>query len=1023
MKYHIKIALKVILLISIWYFLTSQTVKREEILQAQKKVSEGRYYEAFSILEKIPEKERNELWYFLFIESIEKISEKEALKYINEYFSRFDEGIYAPELNYKIALIYLKSKNWQNALAHLEKIKDKETYAYNRDFLYNYGVALLNTGSYSKAAEIFYSLMGGESSCSMDLSVIYYYAVCKFHLQQFEVAYYYFKQVEKSPEHKDVPLWILYCLYNMGKYEEVISYGMEHGFIYNGSIAQGTIARIIGESFFKLGRYSEAISFLHYAVNRFSSEVYDSALVYNLRYMLGISYLMIGDIASAKNIFQKMYGDYEEHRADIAYYLGHIAHKENDLQKAKFYYYEALRLSSYPQIKDNAQWNYVILTYKSGNDPFNGAMSTLISYLNEYSKNQRLLDTLRLSQIIDMVYNLGIKTKDYSSLYATLSAFKNINKRIDNLLPVIAYNTALYFFENDLLDSAKKYAHYALSESSDPSILINTYYLMGVIHLRKNNYDSALAVFSKAATLPTSSFHPLYHSIIYNLSYLYYKQGMDSLAIAYATHLDEENPKSPLNEKNLRFLASLYYQNKNFSKALPLYQKLFKISPSEKDLQKIISCYNLMEKSKEKIDFLSLVSDSLPDHLKFKVYYECANEFIKINKYDSALTYFKKALYINAEPDPEFKFSYAITLLKTNQSDTAISLLKKILLDGNTPQSIKEIAAATLKDFYVKSDKYNELEQFVKENNIAIHLPPEDSILYEKYAIALSKGNCHQIIESGENFLSKTKSFNPTSTLDVLYSIANCYLTLSDTLNAKKHYMDIFTKWKKMQISPKKPVLSAAEFLFTYWLNTKDTNSLKTYIKDLFLLSDLPSNFVKYVIIEYMRILYKYGNYQDIIALFNNCQNILSSMENSFSAELTYYTAYSYLQLDSTSNAYILFDKVCDLVQNYFCAGSIYHKALIKYITGDKETAYQVATNLIDNGPSYARWNGKSLILIARILLDKNEKTNAYSLLKSITANNAFPDFIIKEAKELMETIELPSFEDSKEDTSTSSTQ
>ena len=138
------------------------------------------------------------------------------------------------------------------------------------------------------------------------------------------------------------------------------------------------ISKIIGESFFNLESYIEAVPYLEaYRGKKGTWENIDF-------YQLGYAYYMQGNYEKAIGQFNKIIGKKNSLAQNAYYYLADCYLKTNQKAAAQNAFKSASRMNFDPIIKEDAFLNYAKLSYEVGN-PYEEPPNVLLDFLEAYS--------------------------------------------------------------------------------------------------------------------------------------------------------------------------------------------------------------------------------------------------------------------------------------------------------------------------------------------------------------------------------------------------------------------------------------------------------------------------------------------------------------------------------------------------------------------------------------------------------------------------------------------------------------
>jgi len=259
--------------------------------------------------------------------------------YARKWYDKVDEGSLSREererFNFNNGYAYFKNKRYDEAKKYFNRVSDSEIYGSQAK--YYLGFIAYEGDDYEEATAFFENVKGEER-----------YA---------EVLSYY--QADMN--------------FKLGKFQEAIDLGKEQ---YENSRPQerSELSKIIGESYFNMGNYVEAIPYLkEYKGKRGKWNNTDY-------YQLGYAYYKQGEYQNAINEFNKIVGGSNAVAQNAYYHLAESYLKLDKKQQALNAFKNASEMDFSTEIQEDAWLNYAKLSYEIGNS-YRSVPQVILSFL------------------------------------------------------------------------------------------------------------------------------------------------------------------------------------------------------------------------------------------------------------------------------------------------------------------------------------------------------------------------------------------------------------------------------------------------------------------------------------------------------------------------------------------------------------------------------------------------------------------------------------------------------------------
>ena len=530
----------------------------------------------------------------------------------------------------------------------------------------------------------------------------YYYGYIAYKLEDYGIAESTLKEIEDNDTYRlEISYYLLDISFQSGKFERCITVGEE--LIKTAKRKERSeISKIIGESFFNLKRYSEAIPYLkEYNGKKGKWNNLDF-------YQLGFAYYKQNDIENAINNFNKII-DEKNNVAQNAYYnLGECYLKLDKKTEALSAFKTASEMEFNSKIKEDAALNYAKLSYEAGN-PFKSVAEVLQDYLKTYPKSKAY------EEINDLVISSFLHQQDYNGALIFLA--KKRSKKNIALIPEISlYRGIELFNENKLNESLPFFIEG--KKTTETSVLDRAKYWEAETLYRLGRHKEALSKFTNLKKELKTEIDE-FDLIDYNLAYSNFKlKDYKNAAISFENYTKKEGLDSELKEDALIRLGDSYFAIRNYNQAIESYQKVLQNFGSSSDYAQyqIGMGYGFLEDNKSKIKALSIVINEYETSILIDdALFQLANTYTITKNNKKAHLAFNQLIekYPSSVFIPKALVRQGLLYYNDNQNQKALEKFKRTTREfPNSPDAFE--AAANAKNIYIDDDNLDAYISWVK---------------------------------------------------------------------------------------------------------------------------------------------------------------------------------------------------------------------------------------------------------------------------------------------------------------------
>jgi TolA-binding protein len=915
------------------------------------------------------------------------------VKYKGEsYIAKYPETAQVNFVYFQLGNNEYDSKNYKNAIEYYTQIDQSAISDDDRAELnFKKGYSWLLIDSLDKARLSFYEIKDIDNKYSS--ASLYYYSYIAFIQKNYETALSGFVRLKEDETFAPiVPYYIVQCYYFQDKYDDLISYAVP---MIDSVIPsrESEIAYLIGNAYYKKNQYKEAIP---YYERYLSKEKNIDRLNY---YQPAYCYYQTGNYSRAIPLFEKVANDNSLIGQSASYHLGYCYIQENAKDKALLAFSNAAKYDFDPAIKEDASFNYAVLSYELSNTPFNNSIKVLNDYINNYPNSKRK------EEAYNYLITACLNTKNYQEALKYLEKVKNKDARIKKAYQRAAFFRGLELFNN--LDFANATKYLELSQkyaSSDPVIAARTNFWLGEIEYRNKEIDNALDYYNLFYESQYAKQADEYIIAPYNIGYCYFnKKDYKTASTWFQKFINNKPTNNQLIADAYNRLGDCAFANSKYKEAIDFYTQAISRGMADKDyamFQKAF-CLGLQGNHKQKIELLETLIKTMPNSsYNDDALYEIGQSNLALQNYNEAKKYYKKIISTYPLSSYVKKSWLQLGLIdyNANQYDSAIVKYKKVITDyPNTSEA--RSALNGIKNIYIELNKVDEFlklsETLGKDATIA--KGEQDSLLYYSAENLYTR---KQWDRAAENFKKYLNSFpNGNFITNAHFYLADCCLRNGQYADALEHINYVISQPRNN--FTELALVTAAQLN----MDKKDYFAALSNCESLDSIAEVADN-ITFARIGKTLCNYHLSRYQEAI---NSALTLINTPGISEETDRTarYYLAKSYLALDEQAKAMEQLRKLSKDVKSKEGAEAKYLIAESYFQQNQLDKASKEVFNFINLNTPHQYWIAKAYILLAKIYYLKNNSFQAIKTLESIIDNyDNKDDGIVEEAKKLKDTYE-----------------
>jgi TolA-binding protein len=930
--------------------------------------------------------------YYALICAIE-LQNEDAEVLGTRFIARNPESIHINEAIFRLGKFEYGKKRYRLAIGYFKKVNKEELNEDDQaEYYFKMGYCYFMTDSIDKARKAFFEIKDIDSRYTSP--AIYYYSHIAYNQKNYETAIEGFNKLKGDETFAPlVPYYITQSYYYQEKYDDLLTYAPN---LIDSVIPTrlAEMARMIADAYYHKNQFKEAIPFYEKYFEK--GKEFKPADYFQAGYCQYVE----AKYNKASELFEKSAFGNTDIAQNSTYLLGDCYIKLKKKDRALMAFGAASKMNFDPRIKEDASFNYAVLTYEMSNSPFNSSIKALNDYITKFP------DSRRNDEACHFLVTACLNTHNYQDAISYLDKLKNKDKNAKKAYQRAAFFRGLELFNNLQFDGALKLFETSLKYSdSDPVITARTHYWSAEAYYRLKDINSAIDNYNLFLSTDVSKKCQEYTMAFYNLGYCnFHNKEYSQASDWFLKFLDNsKDKKDKFVADALNRLGDCKFADSKYTDAIGFYTKAIESGLSDKDYaiyQKAFTL-GLQNDHKKKISLLNQLITSMPEsNYNDDALFEIGRSEISLQKNDDAKKYFNKL--IKDYPSSSFvkKALLQLGLIDYNSGDNiaALEKYKKVVSDFPGTQESKD-ALGGIKNIYVE---LNEVDNYIKYTeslgNIAnVSATEQDSLMYYAGENAYLAGDCKKAKDNFKKYVEKFPEGD--FILNATYYIGDCSFKDGDDDNALKSFEYVI---KKQKNNFTEPALATAALLN---MNKKNYPVALSEFKLLDSIAEVQENIMA-ARSGQMRIQYLQNNFE---ACAVSASKLLTSSGLTQENERLghFYLGKSYLALNQQDKALEQFGKLAGDVKNTEGAEAKYRIAEIYMKLGKQDKAQKEIFNFVELNTPHQYWIARAYIMLAEIYHNKKDDFQATSTLKSIIDNyDNKDDGIIKEATLKKEQIE-----------------
>lgn len=848
----------------------------------------------------------------------------------------------------------------------------------NRDLVDEYkfylGYSYFDEKDYKRAQPLFEQILNTKGNFAEAAGYYYYYTL--YQAGNYDKALKGFLGLQNSKEFgPSVNFCIAQIYYYQGKFEEVINLAGQ--LIKNAKPDQQTeMARIIGDSYFRLNKFSEAIPYLEQyrkGTKTMSREEH---------YSLGFAYYKNKQLSEAVKELEQVSDANDQLTQNSSHLLGGILVDLNDKLKARSAFRKAASLKFDRNIQEESLLNYAKLNFDlsiSGE-----TLRAFEEFLNTFP------DSKYQDEVYDYLVKVFMNTRNYQEALVTLDKIKSKSPEVSQAYQRIAYYRGLELFNNlkyreaiEMLDKSLEYGQY------DDHMRALCYYWQAEAWYNMKGYQRAMETYDRFMSDPAAAKMPEYALAQYGTGYCYFNlEKYDQAVNWFRKYISVSKKQDKLLADAYNRAGDCLFMNRLYWQAIESYDKAMALKTDDTGyamFQKGFS-YGLVQRPSQKIDLLNRLMKEYPrSQYLDDAMFEIGRSYIDLNQPLDAIQAFKDLIqkFPNSSYVRKAYIQLGLIYYNSDQNVDALAMYKKVVAGWPDTQEAVD-ALAGIKNIYIEKNQVDEYLSYVegtgRSGNVTVS--EQDSLIYMAAENVYMQGDYER---SKENFAQYITRFPQGHfILSAYYYKGDCHYRSNQLDEALSAYSFILARGKNQYSET--ALARSAEICYQ---QANFSRALVLY-RQLEQQAENSSNILD-AKIGIMRCAYRQKDYDTVI---QSAKGVLGSekVPEEIIREASYILGKALLDKGDSDEALSVFRTVARDVKNKEGAESKYMVAEILFRQGNADQAEKEILDFLDQNTTHQYWLAKAYILWSDIYLKRQDLFQAKATLQILKENYARQD-------------------------------
>jgi tetratricopeptide (TPR) repeat protein len=925
-------------------------------------------------------KQKNDPMYVkaLYYEGLSALElyQNDGVKLLEEFNKNYPESIYKNLIFFRLGNFFYQKKKYDEVVYWFDKLAVSEVEEEDRDeFYFKLGYAHFDLDEMVLARSSFHEVK--DSPSQYGPPSLYYYSHIAYLFSSYQTALDGFEKLRTDEKFSAIaPYYIAQIYYLQGRYNDVAAIAPSLTDSVNFA-NEKDINLLVGDAYYRVGKYDEAVPYLEkYNAKAKTTRQEDYTLAY--------CYYQSRSFEKAIKYFDRT-TKVKDTLAQVALYqIGECYLQMGASAPARSAFEQAARMDFRSDVKEDALYQFAVLSYKMDLNPYDEAIVAMERYLNEYP------NSLRKNEIYQYLVNCYTTTNNYGKALNSLDKIANKDVRLKSVYQIISFNAGVEQYQKANYDEAIRLFALVDKFNIDPVISGKSKFWSGDASFQKKTYRIAIQQYRTFLTTSGISDTKMKADAYYNIGYanLELRDTLEAIE-SFKLFTQQSNliNKTKLADAFMR-IGDGYYSLRQNEPAVSAYKSAVaqKAGFEDQGLFYLGKTYGYMDKGNEKIDVLLDIVNNHPQSKYIQIsIQEIASTYKGQSQYNQALKYYEQIIndYPNSLIVKEAMVEIADIYFKKGDYARSELEYKKVLSKFSKDRLICEAGGKGLLDVYRAMKQPEKLQAVIDQYPCANLTSDEQEELFYAPAFELYRdSNFAAAIPQIAKYLERYPAGKYSPELKIY--LGDCYERTGDEAQAIRIYQESldganngFTEYATLKVSK-------------YMYNSGKYAESLPYYKKLEEVSSKPE-VIYNARLGIMRSSFLVENWLDAATYADKILKS-SQINNTIRLEGEYAKGMSLYRLNDFLGAMEPLTWISKNTTTIRGAEAKFTIAELYFKQNELDKADKEVRAIQKMKPMYNYWVAKALLLETKILMVKPDLVQAEQTLKSVMDNYPVSD-------------------------------
>ena len=709
-----------------------------------------------------------------------------TINHLKQYLKDYPYTPYSDEILLMEGVLQTEKGKYKQAIKLFNQIKSKNLSRQTQPMWYFYmGYAYIQQQEYDQALPLFLTLTKHQTLYTPHAH--YYAGYCYYCKQDFPHAMAEFLAVESLGGYKQIaPYYIVQIYYAQHEYDQIYDRAEKLLTDFPDNPHNDELHRMLGEIYYQDSAYNEAINHLQtYRTLRLEQK---QEPLRNDLYLLGMANYSAGYYANAIDYLKEVKEQQDSISENTYLHLGHSYLRVGDEEKAKLSYAAAMRFKINDQLREEAMYNYVQITYLQGS-ALGENITAFQDFLTEYP------NTKYANKVYALMADMYLTSKNYQAAYEALSEIQHPDAKMQETKQYLRYQLGMdAFLQGKMQDAIEWMTQVINNDKKTSQYKTEAYYVRAESQYRMHQYAACLEDIKQYESQSNVANSPNQVPAMYLKGYaLFNQQQMKDAEYTFRQYLAKADNQTTTYADASNRLGDCLFYSRQFDDAIATYQQVVEHNTTGVDYALFQQGYaqGLLHRYPNKIQTMQTLETRFP-HSDYAddALYEQARAHLQLDQHKEAIKAYTQLTtdYPNSNKAAKSALEIGMTYRTLKQYDSAIQAYK------NTIQRYagsEEAYAALegLEQVFVETNRISDYLAYTKTlDKVNMQAATsEDSLVYVTAELQYMMGNYEQAAAGLTTYLT---SFCPGGRYCMIaqYYAANSYYRLKQYDNAIDQY-------------------------------------------------------------------------------------------------------------------------------------------------------------------------------------------------------------------------------------------